>query len=370
MSLAQNDRERECIRYTAIVASGLSATAARKQFGFDNMTERSLRFENAIEEIKATREAINSLCKVQEKVALAEYGIYLSSDSESTERDSDETSLTESDSSESSGSSPKVVPLEEAVTIARAAQFNWFEIVHQAETRNETVCFETLCNELPHAQREQLVETHSAYLCIEQTDLPGQQYIADAFNGQVVSESEDDNPDVYLSSHMTDETKQALKKKKDSIRRRNRRLHAKTVSQRRYLQKKQSKRVKTIVSTYPNIGKDIESFVESRSVGADAWRRTGVLTFDGNKSIKEKVTFSKIKEHLEDKYKRKFAYGTIVELCVARNRWRKSSKRYKGIASVTCRRARKGFQLKYNPDNHWSAAFYKILNYLQYKDGR
>ena len=73
------------------------------------MMEKSLRFD--------------SLCKVQEKVAFAKYGIYLSSDSESTERDSDETSLTESDSSESSDSSSKVVPLEEAVTIVKAAQF-------------------------------------------------------------------------------------------------------------------------------------------------------------------------------------------------------------------------------------------------------
>ena len=33
------------------------------------------------------------------------------------------------------------------------------------------------------------------------------------------------------------------------------------------------------------------------------------------------------------------------------------------------RRARKGFSLKYNPDSHWSAAFYKGLNSIQLKDG-
>ncbi len=40
-------------------------------------------------------------------------------------------------------------------------------------------------------------------------------------------------------------------------------------------------------------------------------------------------------------------------------------KRYKGVAKVTSRRARKGFMLKYNlkynPDAHWSAAFYRNL---------
>lgn len=37
---------------------------------------------------------------------------------------------------------------------------------------------------------------------------------------------------------------------------------------------------------------------------------------------------------------------------------------------ATCRRARKGFQLKYNPDSHWSNALCKGLNLLQYTDGK
>ena len=56
-----------------------------------------------------------------------------------------------------------------------------------------------------------------------------------------------------------------------------------------------------------------------------------------------------------------------MELCVARNKCRRSAKRYRGIAHVT-RRARKGFTLKYNPDSHWSSALYKGLNHLQYTD--
>lgn len=37
---------------------------------------------------------------------------------------------------------------------------------------------------------------------------------------------------------------------------------------------------------------------------------------------------------------------------------------------MTSRRARKGFTLKYNPDTHWSAAFYKALRQIRYVDGR
>jgi len=46
---------------------------------------------------------------------------------------------------------------------------------------------------------------------------------------------------------------------------------------------------------FPDIGKDIERFVEERSVGGDSWRRTGVYTFDGNKPIGQKVTYRESK---------------------------------------------------------------------------
>lgn len=57
-------------------------------------------------------------------------------------------------------------------------------------------------------------------------------------------------------------------------------------------------------------------------------------------------------------------------MCVARNKRRCSSKRYKGLAKVTSRRARKGSSIRYNPDSHWSSSFYKGLNQLQFVDGR
>ena len=126
-----------------------------------------------------------------------------------------------------------------------------------------------------------------------------------------------------------------------------------------------------ILKKYPDIGTEIENFVKNRNIGADAWRRTGVLTFDGNNvvsSIKQKVTFKRIQEHLQSIYSTKFSYGTVVQLCVARNKRRRSAKNYRGAARVTSRRARKGFQLKYNPDSHWSAAVYKGLDFLQLKD--
>ena len=49
-----------------------------------------------------------------------------------------------------------------------------------------------------------------------------------------------------------------------------------------------------ILSECPNIGKVIEDFVSSNNVGADSWRRTGMLTFDGNTRLPQKVTYERI----------------------------------------------------------------------------
>ena len=78
--------------------------------------------------------------------------------------------------------------------------------------------------------------------------------------------------------------------------------------------------------------------------------RTGVLTFDGNVNLEDKVTYTKIQKHLGEVYGRHFGYGTVFELCVPRNKHRRSSKRYRDLAKVTSRRARKGFCIQYNPD--------------------
>ena len=43
--------------------------------------------------------------------------------------------------------------------------------------------------------------------------------------------------------------------------------------------------------------------------------------------------------------------------------------RYKGVAAITSRRACNGFDVKFNPDSHWSCCFYKGLDILQFKDG-
>ena len=94
-----------------------------------------------------------------------------------------------------------------------------------------------------------------------------------------------------------------------------------------------------------------------------------MLTFSGNTRKGPKLTFSRIKEYLEKKYNTNFGYGTIVQLCMVRNKRRFSSKRYWGAAKILSQRARKGFNVRLNVDAHWSCALYKGLDFIQLKDG-
>lgn len=160
-----------------------------------------------------------------------------------------------------------------------------------------------------------------------------------------------------------------VRKRREAIHRKAVREAKRKVMEQRFLKRRRSKKVSQILTQVPEIGKEIENFVMECGAGADAWRRTGVITFDGNRKVQKKPTFKRVKEHLERKFQIKVSYGTVVQLCIARNRRRRSASRYKGVAKVLQKRARKGFTLKFNPDEHWSAAFYAALNDQQFHDG-
>ena len=85
--------------------------------------------------------------------------------------------------------------------------------------------------------------------------------------------------DDYLPCNASDQnTEKLVTKKTQSIYRRARYLKARL--QKGFLSRKTSQRVRGILKDYPDIGEEIENLVQN--IGADAWCRTGVLTFDGN----------------------------------------------------------------------------------------
>ena len=159
-----------------------------------------------------------------------------------------------------------------------------------------------------------------------------------------------------MSDPLSAAGKELIGKKLMMIRRRARRRREKAIANQRFLSRKVSKRASRIVEKFPGIGDTIEKFVQERKVGADAWRRAGVLTFDGNTKLNDKVTYEKIRQHLEETYNHKFSYGTVIQLCVPRNKRRRSAQRYLGIAKVTSRRTRKGFNLRLTHSGRMSHA--------------
>ena len=461
LNLAQNDRERECLKYTVIKASGISASEARRRYGFENMTTRLPRVEKAIAEVQEIREAFESLARIQDKAVLATFGMVDSGSSDDSDfetvqdelhsqevQESDQqlysqhTHLLEDQRRELAVVAPSVGPGEPSGVLPpivtcrlsegpklsevdqqqthiledqenhheqRATQigsmsedpwetklgsevlkstlehscFNWFEFWAQIEQLLESdpstvdlplmkKVFDTI-SELGLSDEEVNLTNQSYYAFLAaESDQAEDRQRARALNGEVVSECESDDPEAYLSTTnpLSIASRRLVAKKRTAVKRRATRLKAKAIASANLLSKQVSKRCSTILRDCPDIGKTIESFVENGNVGADHWRRTGVLTFDGNARLEHKVTYGKIKSHLEKVYNRHISYGTVVQLCVPRNQRRRSAKRYRGVAHVTTRRARKGFNLRYNPDSHWSAALYKGLNDMQFKDGR
>lgn len=71
-------------------------------------------------------------------------------------------------------------------------------------------------------------------------------------------------------------------KKRKALKRQTARIKSKRIAEQNFLHRRLSKKVKGIVKDYPDMGKTIEDFVKDNNIGADRWRQTGLLTFDGN----------------------------------------------------------------------------------------
>ena len=394
LDLATSDRERECIRYALFKASGMTQTQARREFGFENMDDRAIEVEACLHEAQKIREAIDDLASIQDKALLATFGVLSDSDdplstSDEGEIDTSEdfpNTLKDSETAtpdNSTNTLNSIVSVEEFKSLLTASKYNWFEVVEiieqslddslkdQVPSYLDILIKEPSSLSLSEGEWQLLLQSKEAFDAAAK-DLISEEREARAANGEIVSDSDSEQgQEMYfdLSDPLSDRGKELIKKRRITIKRRARRLKAKRIAERRFLSRKQSKHVSKVLSECPDIGKTIETFVSAANVGADQWRRTGVLTFDGNRKLPNKVTYHRIQQHLKAVYGRNFAHGTVVQLCVARNRRRRSASRYKGVAKVTTRRARKGFTLRYNPDGHWSNCLYKGLNALQYKDG-
>lgn len=379
LSLAQNDRERELIKYTAFRASGLTQTSATRCLGIHNMSERSNKIEQIILETKRICEVVDELSIVLSFALLVSVQLTVIADSDS------DTDLPVAPEVADNQFSITSLPSNDTLLEILRPEFNWFHLVDEIishsspDTEEKKVIeqlepFHVMCMEsgcISEKEKMMLKLSYEAFNNDWMVSRPQARHEADALNGMIVCDAEAADPDDYLgiTDVTSSEVRNLIRAKQKSVLRRNRYMKHKVIAEQNFFKRHVNKRSKGIVDCFPDIGKTIEAYVEECNVGADSWQRTGVLTFDGNTKVKSKVPFEKIRQHLIQTYDRNFSYGTVVQLCVARNCRRHSAARYKGVAKVTSRRARKGFMMKFNPDAHWSSAMYRILNHLQYQDG-
>ena len=86
------------------------------------------------------------------------------------------------------------------------------------------------------------------------------------------SDSESDNPDEWIDVDLrTDAGKKLIQKERRRIRQKAKWQAAKSVAEECLLRRKIPKRVGRVLRVFPDIGKEMEKFVQSKRVSADAW---------------------------------------------------------------------------------------------------
>ena len=203
LKLAQSDRERECVRYAAWKASGISASSARKQFSFDNIAKRGNKIHACIQEIKEITKDVEEICKVKETAMLTSLGLISSSDEESEPC---------SDGSVSELETASLAPLHASIPdddallqFLQGCNGNWFQFVSEIEENSSVVdptvledIYDRLLPKVSSEEKELITQSHSAFMQVHNQELPSQQREVDALNGLIVSESEVEDPDTYL----------------------------------------------------------------------------------------------------------------------------------------------------------------------------
>ncbi len=277
LSLAQSDRERECLKYAIFKASGMSSTGARHQYGFERMTERSARVEQAIAEVQQIRETVDDIARMKNKALLASFGIDQASSSDSSDSSCEQTE--HEDDYTSHKLSPDLVELSK--TTLSQSNFNWFELQEVLEAKvgcNVSGLMEgVFCNlpKLGFSQHEVDLVTQSrdAYIAA-MNDTCDSQRTVQALNGCIVTDTDPDYPQSYASLRdpFSESGRVLICQRQRAIQRQTRRLRAKAIAEQRFLSKKTSRRVSKILTDCRDIGKVIENFVSDHNVGADAWR--------------------------------------------------------------------------------------------------
>ena len=118
LSLAQSDRERELIRYTAFVSGQFSQTSARKILGLDDMKRRVAEIERCVSEAREIRKTIDDMAMIEIQSLAINHGLSSSEDESDFNSDAENTDT---------------ILTDEMVTmltkLLRNSKCNWFEFL-------------------------------------------------------------------------------------------------------------------------------------------------------------------------------------------------------------------------------------------------
>lgn len=95
--LASSEKDKRLIKYAVSCGGNMSREAAKKKYGISDLTLLKNTVENAVEQAREIRDAVDHLSNVKEDCILEELGILCGNDSKS---DSDESESSEDETSE------------------------------------------------------------------------------------------------------------------------------------------------------------------------------------------------------------------------------------------------------------------------------
>ena len=247
LSIAQSEREKECIRYAAYKASSITPSQARRKFGLESMRTRAVRVETCIQEAQEIQVAVAALAADQDKAILDTFGVC-----------GTELSSPESDECSSEGSDVDAsVTIEQCTTslpddqhlieLLRMGEYNWFDFVDRVEhLYNDVDCGLRLPRmELAESSLHATVQSHRAFMAARR-DTYEQDRVARNINGEIVIESE---ASCEEETNIASEMKQSIMQL--SVKRRAQRLKCRLLAECRFLQHKVSKRTSKILTECP-----------------------------------------------------------------------------------------------------------------------
>ena len=247
LGLCQSDRERECMRYAAFRFSGLSETQMRKQYGFEAMTKRSKKVNDAIEHAKYICRAIDEIACTRSESLCKALGVPSFCDqpssSESDESTDDECvgeSLQDYENScfKSEKSNPQFTT-SDLVDIVKASLFNYFEVIDrlQGSQISYVSLVELVEPHLTSQEMEQLKISFEAFTVDDELNSELNLREARAVNNEIVTDSESDSAEdiCQVNSLFDDSVKDIVLKRQVAIKRSASRLKPKRIAEQNLL---------------------------------------------------------------------------------------------------------------------------------------